>query len=593
MLTRLVALTLLLTACAGQTALENESGDADVVYRNGKFYTVNDSQPWAEAVAIKDGKFTVVGSNTSVEAVTGQATQVHDLNGGFVMPGILDLHSHPFITPWYGSMNLSLQEPADVDAILAEVGAYAQANQNREWIIGGQWSLGVFPDDSPSKELLDKIVPDRPVALLDQTGHSMWLNSRALELSGITAETTTSQLIVIKKDPASGEPTGTISEQAIQLVEQVIPQATAEEYAGPIEEVFEMYLSYGVTAQQTAEGHRGPLDALRLLEAQGRLEQRVFVSWDWKTTLNLAYSVEDIEEQIENRAIYASDLVYPNYVKIFGDGSPIARTSLLLEPYEGEADFYGDANMTAEEFAEGFIKFDNMGVGVHIHVLGDGTARRVVDAFEIMKRKNGDTGVRHKLAHNFLTTKADLARLAQMKDVNIDFSPPAFGPHVAVKAGFVPPIGEARYQRSMRVKTALDLGLHVGQGSDWLTLNPTPNPFIALEGMVTRQNTFKFDPELAGTVNLADAVSLEQAIAICTLGGAGVLGAENHIGSIEVGKFADMILLDQNLFEIEARKISDTRVLHTMLAGKVVYNRTNQGNEDIEGLGDLGDRLTH
>ena len=180
-----------------------------------------------------------------------------------------------------------------------------------------------------------------------------------------------------------------------------------------------------------------------------------------------------------------------------------------------------------------------------------------------------------------------------MKDVNVDFSPPAFGPHTAVNASFRPPIGDDRYQQSMRVKTAVDLGLHVGQGADWLTLNPTPNPFIALEGMVTRQNTFEFDPNLSGTVNAADAVSIEQAIAICTLEGAWVLGAENDLGSIEVGKFADMILLDQNLFDIEAERISGSQVLQTILGGRVVYDRSKQGIEDLEGLDDVPPRMIH
>jgi predicted amidohydrolase YtcJ len=565
--------------CSAESARDES---ADAVYTNGRIYTVDEAQPWAEAVAIKDGKFLAVGSNADVEAVTGEGTEVVDLEGRFVMPGILDLHSHPFITPWYGSMNLSLQNPGDADAILADLRSYADANPDKEWLIGGQWSLGVFPGDSPRKEALDEIVPDRPVALLDQTGHAMWLNSRAMELAEITAETPTSQLIVIHKDPATGEPTGTIQEQAIQLVERVIPQATPEEYAPFIEDVFEMFASYGITSQQTAEGHKGPLEAVKLLESEGRLQQRVFVGWDWKTTLNLAYTVEEIESQIENRSIYASDLVYPDYVKIFGDGSVAARTSLLLQPYEGEPDFYGEANMTTEEFAEAFIKFDRMGVGVHIHVIGDGTARRVIDAFENMKRENGDSGVRHKLAHNFMTTREDLERLARMEDVNVDFSPPGFHPHPSVQAGFLPPIGEDRLQRTMAVRTALERGLHVGQGSDWLTLNPTPNPFIAIESLVTRRNPF--DPEMTGTVNPDEAVTLEQAIAICTIEGAWVLGAENVLGSIEVDKFADMIVLDQNLFEIEADRIFDTRVLQTILGGNVVYERVEQGNEDVEGL---------
>ena len=547
---------------------------AETVYRNGKIYTVDEGRPWVEAVAIKEGRFIAAGTNEEIAALVGDQTREVNLEGRFVMPGILDLHAHPFITPWYGGMNLALQQAGDSNAILEEVRAYAKAHADKEWIIGGQWLLGVFPGDNPHKDLLDEIVPDRPVALLDQTGHSMWLNSRALELAGITRETRTSQLIVIEKDAESGEPTGTVREQAIQLVERVIPQASAEVYAEAIAEIFDMFLSYGVTAQQTAEGHRLPLEALGLLHQEGRLRERVFVSWDWKTTLNLAYTVDEIERQIEDRAIYASELVHPNYVKIFADGSPGARTSLLLEAYEGDPDFFGDANMTTEQFADAFIKFDQMGVGLHVHAMGDGTIRRVVDALEIMKRANGDSGVRHKVAHNTMITPEDLSRLAAMKDVNIDFSPPIWYPHAGVIASFQPAVGAERVQKFYPVKTALSTGLHVGQGADWLTANPTPDPFIAIEGLVTRTNPF--DPKMVGTVNPSEAVSLDQAIAICTIEGAWVLGAEDDLGSIEVGKYADMIVLDRNLFEIDPDDISNTKVLQTILGGSVVFDRSLQ-----------------
>ncbi len=573
-------------ACAQQGEV------ADTVYTNGRIYTVNEAQPWVEAVAIKDGKFLVVGSNADVEAVTGEGTQVHDLEGRFVMPGILDLHAHPFITPWYGNMNLPLQNPGDADAILQEVRAYAQANPDKEWVIGGQWLLGVFPDDSPSKDLLDEIVSNRPVALLDQTGHSMWINSKAMELAGITAETETSQLIVIEKDFETGEPTGTIREQALQLVERVIPQASAEEYAEAIEYVFDMFLSYGITAQQPAEGHRASLEGLKLLESDDRLHQRVFVSWDWKTTLNLAYTVEDIESQIQNRSIYASERIRPNYVKIFADGSPSSRTSALIESYAGDPHFYGDANMTVEEFADAFKMFDDWGVGIHVHAMGDGSIRRVVDALEIMKEANGDSGVRHKVAHNTMTTPDDLARLAAMKDVNIDFSPPLWYPHAGGIALFQPPLGKDRLAKIYPVKTAIDQdGLHVGQGSDWLTANPTPDPFIAIEGFVTRENPF--DPEMTGMLGASEAITLEQAIEICTIEGAWVLGVENEIGSLEVGKYADMIVLDQNLFEIDADQIYGTNVLQSIVGGEVVYDRSEQGNEDIENLDDMPSRVVH
>lgn len=585
----LVGALALVVGCASN-ATDPGAATADVVYINGKIYTVDEHQPWAEAVVVGAGKVIVVGENADVEAVTGAETTVIDLAGQFVMPGVFDLHSHPFITPWYGSMNLELAGADTKEKILDAVKEYAARHPEKEWIIGGQWLLGMFPNDSPRKEWLDEIVPDRPVALLDQTGHGMWLNSKALEISGITRDTETSQLIVIHKDEKTGGPTGTINEQTLQMVERHIPQASAEEYAETIAEIFEMFLSHGITSQPPAEAQRAPLDAVKVLEKKGRLEQRVFASWDWKTTLNLAYTLEDIEGQIKNRSRYASDRVYPNYVKIFADGGPFSATSLLLEPYEpefvGEEGVYGGAHMTMEEFTETFKMFDDWGVGLHIHAMGDRTIRRVVDALEAMKTANGDSGVHHKVAHNTMIQVDDLKRLAAMKGVNIDFSPPIWYPHAGATPGLIAAVGEERMNKIYPIRSALESGLSVGQGADWLTANPTPDPFIAIEAMITRSNPF--DENMPGRVNPSEAISLEQALYIATLGGAEVLGVEKTLGSIEAGKFADMIVLDQNLFEIEPDQIYGTEVEITVLNGRFFYSRVKQGEIEL----DL-DTLTH
>ena len=229
--------------------------------------------------------------------------------------------------------------------------------------------------------------------------------------------------------------------------------------------------------------------------------------------------------------------------------------------------------MSTEEFAKAFIKFDEMGVGVHVHSIGDGTIRRVVDALAMMKEANGDSGTRHKIAHCWMITPEDLARLAKMKDVNIDFSPHIPYPHPGVAATYPPRVGEARYGKMFPVKTAIDAGIHVGQGADWLTANPTPNPFPAIEGFVTRTNPD--DPSL-GQLNPTEAISLEQAIRMCTIEGAWVLGVEDELGSLEEGKFADLIVLDQNLFELEKAKrldrIGETHVLKSIIGGKVVHD---------------------
>lgn len=547
---------------------------ADTIYTNGKIYTVNEVQAWAEAVAIKDGRFIKVGSTAEMEVLKGDNTRVVDLMGKFAMPGVFDLHAHPFITPWYGDMNLQLVGADSKEKILEMVKEYASLNPDKKWIIGGQWLVGIFPEDSPRKEWLDEVVPNRPVALLDQTGHGMWLNSKALELAGINKDTETSQLIVIHKDPTTGEPTGTINEQTIQMVERVIPQAEVADYSETIYGIFETFLSYGITSQQTAEGHRVPMDALKQLENNNRLKERVFVSWDWKTTLNLAYSLEDIESQIKTREKYASSFIYPNYVKIFADGGPFSATSLLLQPYEkdfvGQEDFFGGANMTVEEFTEAFKMFDSWGVGVHIHAMGDGTIRLVIDALEAMKEANGDSGTHHKVAHNTMLSLEDIPRVAALRDVNIDFSPPIWYPHAGATPGLNAAVGKDRADKIYPIKSALEAGLSVGQGADWLTANPTPDPFIAIESMITRSNPF--DTTMPGQTNPGEAITLEQALYIATMGGAEVLGVEDKLGSIAVGKFADMIVLDQNLFNIEVTEIYGTKVETTIVDGKEVYS---------------------
>ena len=164
---------------------------ADTAYVNGNIYTVNEAQPWAEAVAIKDGKFLVVGSRADVEAVTGGDTKVVDLGGKFAMPGIVDLHVHPFATPLFNLINLDFSNPFDAELMMAELKAFAGAHPEKKWIRAGSWGMGLFPGNNPSKALIDAVIPDRPVVLVDQTGHNYWLNSKGLDLAGIDAETPT------------------------------------------------------------------------------------------------------------------------------------------------------------------------------------------------------------------------------------------------------------------------------------------------------------------------------------------------------------------------------------------------------------------
>jgi predicted amidohydrolase YtcJ len=551
---------------------------ADAVYRNGKIYTVNEAQPWVEAVAIKDGKFLKVGSSADVEGLVGDDTEVVDLDGTMVMPGIVDLHVHPFATPLFNMINLDFSDPMDPDKMLAELAAFAEANPDKTWIRAGSWGVGVFPDNNPSKALLDEVVPDRPVVLIDQTGHAYWLNSKALELAGIDSETPTDMLYIIAKDPATGEPTGVVRESAMRLVEQAAEQPTADEYAKSFIDVFREFNSEGVTTMETAEGNAAWLDVVQRLEGVGGLTMRLFIGWDWHMHLTTPYTNDEMDEQIANRAQYASEMVDPNFVKIFLDGVPDGYAVPLLQPYADGSGEYGKGKMSPEELRDIVVAFDAQGIGVFMHSIGDASARAALDAIIAAREINGDTGVRHKVAHLTWVDPDDMPRFASIPGVAAEISPAATY-HSPGFESFIPLVGEERYQRIYPARSLINAGARLGYGSDWLTLIP-PSPWMPMQGFVTRINPAS--PE-KGVLGKDETLTVEQAIRVFTINGAYAVGAENRIGSIEEGKLADMIVLDRNLLEIESDDIRNTRVLKTILNGKVVFDRTrDEVTDNIE-----------
>ena len=561
-------ITLSLASCTGSEV-------ADTVYRHGKIYTVNDNQPWAEAVAIEDGKFLKVGSNAEMEGLIGDATKVVDLDGKFVMPGIVDLHVHPFATPLFNMINLDFSDPTDPEKMLAELKAFADAHPEKKWIRAGSWGVGVFPNNSPSKRLLDEIIPERPVVLIDQSGHAYWLNTKALELAGITAKTPTNELYIINKDPKPGEPTGTVRESAMRLVEQAAEQPTEAEYSKAFKAVFREFNSGGVTSMQTAEGNVAWLDVVQAVDQGGELTMRLFIGWDWHMHLTTPYTDEEMDEQIANRAKYASDMIDPNFVKIFLDGTPDGYTAPFLEPYADGSGEYGKGKFSPDELKELVVAFDAQGVGTFMHSVGDASTRMALDAIEAARAINGDSGVRHRVAHLNFVDPEDIPRFGTIPGVTAEISPAATY-MIPAADGYVALLGEERLQRHFPAGSLLRAGAHLGYGSDWLTFIP-PSPWMPMQGFVTRTN-----PEMPekGQHGENETLTLEQPVRVFTINGAYAVGAEDRIGSIEKGKLADMIVLDRNLFEISPNDIRNTQVLKTILNGKVVYDRARDGKID-------------
>ena len=575
-LSLLLALATLLAGCspADQPVAESStsvaSNAADTVYINGKIYTVNDAQPWAEAVAIKDGAFLAVGTNADVHAVSDDNTTVVDLGGRMAMPGLVDLHNHAMGASM-GKANLYFQNPNDREAILAEIKAYAEANPDLAFIRGEAWNLGVFPGNSPRKELLDEIVPNRPVYFYSQTGHDAWVNSVTLDLIGIDAESEQTTKLIWDVDPETNEPTGTIHEYAMTLVEQALGPTDAERIAPKLKETLGAFSERGFTSVKLAEGEPSWVRAANLLDEQGELDMRLFPSW-FHRAHNGAMTAEESFAVAANWEEFKSERVYPRYVKMFADGSAGTYSSLLFEDYEGRPDFKGSIHFPTEEFAEDFTRFNKLGLGMIVHVFGDASSLEIIKAFEAVRERNGDNGIPLHFSHSFMTRPQEIQRLSEISDVCMDFMTLQY-PHPAIREALTKPIGEERYQKWLNVKSAEDIGITYGFGSDWpATLEPELNGFFQMQGFVTRRDPRNPD---SGTLNVSQAITLQQAVRGFTRGGAECLGFGwgDKLGSIEAGKLADFIVVDRNIFEIPIDVLNETQVDLTVVGGEVVYGR--------------------
>ena len=563
------------------------SQDADAIYLNGNVFTVDDANPWAEAVAINNGSFEIVGSNEDALAAAGETTKVIDLEGAFVMPGLIDVHAHP-LSVGADRAGVIFSDPTDADAMLADIKAFADANPDVELIRGGQWNLGVFENDSPNKELLDAIVSDRPVYLISQTGHSAWVNSKALELAGVTADYENTKKVLFDRDPITNEPSGTAREYAMGVIAQSLPEVPVHAVAAAQAKIFAEWNSFGFTAIKAAEGHAVPVEAANILDRRGDLTMRVFPSWDWRSH----YMEKVAEEQadvIADWASYETRLVKPNTVKMFFDGGPDSFTAYLQEDYEGQPGHRGQPTMPVEQFEAEVLDFNRKGLGVIVHVIGDAGGQELAQLFKRVRDEIGPDGPLLHFSHSWMTRKEDFEVLTEIEGLCMDFSPALSYPAPEIAGSMAPPVGD-RYQsffnvsdsiKAFQTARALDMGIPVGFGSDWASaLIPQPNGFHQMQSWIMRT-----DPEnpTGPSLNPDQSISLEEAIYGFTQGGAHCLGRgwEDRLGSIEAGKLADFIILDRNPFESPIEQLWTTKVTRTVVSGDVVYDSTFDVVEEI------------
>ncbi len=537
----------------------------ETVYTNGFIYTVNPEQPTAEAVAVRDGVIVAVGSNEETLAQASDRARVVDLDGKMLMPGIHDMHAHPMEAGEKYNFQCGFPFTFTVEQIVAKLTECAAETPPGEWIRGGQWAMELMETDTvPHKDILDAITRDHPIYLGDSTVHAAWLNSLALAEMGIDANTPDPQGGVIIREQGSMEPTGILVDNAAYNIISKLPAYTEEQYKDALEWSMREMNKVGVTTIKDALTDGRSLKAYKGLDESGRLTMKVSTSIAWRMLWT------DYEKNVSERAEYATENVGTEFIKIMLDGIPPTRTSAMLDPYlpddkHGDS-FTGKLIHSPERLTEDMIYLDGQGLTVKVHATGDRAVRVTLDAVEAARKANGDSGMMHEISHAELIHPDDIPRFKQL-NVIAEFSPILWypSPLVAVMTGV---IGEERANRFWPTKQLLEAGAHIIYGSDWPSVVPDPNPWPGIEAMVTRRDPYGNSP---GALWLEQAVDLETALRIFTANGAVAGKQPARTGMIEVGKSADFIVLDRNLFEIPPEDISNTQVLLTVVSGQEVY----------------------
>ena len=532
---------------------------AETVFRNGAVYTVDAARSWAETVAVRGGRIVYVGSDAGVASWIGPATRSIDLQGKMLLPGFHDSHVH-LIGGGIELGECDINGLTTVDQILEAVKRYADLYPERKWIKGGGWPLTV-EEGNPHKSLLDKVVSDRPIMLDAFDGHSVWVNSKALEIAGITKETPDPARGRIERDPKTGEPTGTLRESAARLIVNKIPPYTHQEYVKGLRRGLELANRLGITSVQEASVGEQQLNAFDELDRSNELTVRTVAAM----RIDPAKFSSQIPQFVEWREKYRGKRLKTTAVKIFQDGVIESRTAALLQPYLVETGDRGWLNLEPEVLKPLAAQLDRLGFQIHIHAIGDRAIQSSFDALEFARQQNGSRDSRHHLAHVELFDPTDIDRFRRL-GVIANFQPFWASADLYIVKMTEPILGPDRSRWLYPIRSVANTGAVIACGSDWSVTSM--NPLDAIQIAVTRRGLTD-GPGAAWIPE--EVVDLPLMIAGYTINGAYVNFQEQETGSIEVGKSADLVVLDRNLFEIPKHEIHNAKVLLTMLEGCEVY----------------------
>jgi len=566
---RQIFLGLLVGFLSWTSFAETKSTTADVVLVHARIYTVNTQQPWAEALAIRDGKIVALGTEREIAHYRGPWTKVIDAKGRLVLPGFTDCHVH-FLDASLAMQQVSLEDAKSISEIQHRVKAYAGAHPSDQWVLGRGWMYPLFPPNGlPDKKYLDEISPERPVYLESGDGHSWWANSKALQAAHITKDTPNPPGGTIVRDPSTGEPTGAIKEDAADaVIRRAIPEPSRETKLQALRGGIKLANQFGLTRVHVLGGVNAGRDDLHNVELYEELRR----NGELTLRFYLAYRLDppkvtdhQLQEIIEARDRYRDDWIAAGSVKFFMDGVIETHTAAMLAPYSDDPSVSGQLLWDPEEYERAVKEFDSRGIQIFTHAIGDRAIRVALDSYANAAKTNGTKDAGHRIEHIEDASAADIPRFGPL-GVIASMQPLHAYPDEDIFKAWLPSAGPERAQRAFAWQSIQASGGVLAFGSDWpiVTLNPWPG----VQNAVTRENT---EGEPKGGWIPSERISLADAIKGYTLNAAFAGHREKTEGSLEPGKLADLIVVSQNVFEVDPHELGKTKVALTMVGGQVVY----------------------
>ena len=539
----------------------------DAIFRGGRVFT-GEGPPRELVVAVAAGRIVAVGDD-GVADLSGASTRDIDVTGGLLLPGFTDAHVHP-VQGGLERMRCDLSELSDRDAYLGAVRSYARAHPEQEWITGGGWGMAAFPGGAPQAVDLDAIVPDRPVFLPNRDHHGAWVNSRAMDLAGMDAQTPDPCDGRIER-AADGRPTGTLHEGAMTLVGRLLPPTTHADHVAALLDAQAHLHSLGITAWQDAilgaYANIGDVaDAYLETARDGRLTARVVGALWW----DRGRGAEQIPELAARREELHAGRFRATSVKIMQDGIAENFTAGMVEPYLdscGCSTLNRGLSFVEPELLRGYVVgLDAVDFQVHVHAIGDRAVRESLDAFAAARDGNGARDARHHIAHIQVIHPEDLARFAEL-GVVANMQPLWAAHEPQMDEMTIPFLGPERTGWQYPFGSLHRTGAQLAAGSDWPV--SSPDPLAGIHVAVNRRQPGAGDE--VGAFLLDEALDLGTALSAYTRGSAYVNHADDT-GRIEVGALADLVVLDRDPFAAPVTEIASARVVATYVEGREVYS---------------------